>query len=270
MNLDDIDHFVELDSLGMLAEIEGLPSQLEEAWEIGQRAEMPRINDVRQVIVAGMGGSAIGGDLLAAYLSPNSRAQVTVWRGYDLPGHARGRDTLVIVSSHSGNTEEALSAYERAKQQTVQLVAVTTGGELAKRAARDGVPLWTFDHRGQPRAAVGYSFGLLLGLAARLDLVPDPADDLAAAAAAMRAQQASLSADVVAARNPAKRMAGQIMGRWPIIIGAGILAPVARRWRGQIGPQHAGRRREPGALGRAGDSGLLALPQPASKSSEAD
>jgi glucose/mannose-6-phosphate isomerase len=234
MNLDDVNHFNELDSQGMLPEIDGLPAQLEKAWEIGQSAELPQMSGVHQVVVAGMGGSAIGGDLLAAYMAPHGRAQVTVWRGYDLPAFAQGEGTLVIASSHSGNTEETLSAYEQAKKNGVQLMAVTTGGELAKRATNDGVPLWTFDHPGQPRAAVGYSFGVLLGAVTKLGLVDDPSADVADAAAAMRAQQSGLTADIQAAKNPAKRMAGQLMDRWPIIVGPQILYPVARRWRTQI------------------------------------
>jgi glucose/mannose-6-phosphate isomerase len=234
MNLDDTNHFKELDSRGMLPEIDGLPDQLEKAWSIGQSADLPDMGDIRQVVVAGMGGSAIGGDLLAAYMSPHGKAQVSAWRGYDLPAYACGKDTLVIASSHSGNTEETLSAYERAKENGVQLMAVTTGGELAKRAQTDGVPLWILDHPGQPRAAVGYSFGMLLGVAARLNLVDDPSNDVKAAAGAMRAQQAALTADIPAAKNPAKRMAGQLVERWPIIVGEQILAPVARRWRTQI------------------------------------
>lgn len=234
MNLDDIDHFRELDSQGMASEIDGLPDQLEKAWSLGQSADLPKMEDIRQVVVVGMGGSAIGGDLLAAYMAPAGKAQVSVWRGYDLPGYAHGKDTLVIASSHSGNTEETLSGYEQAKENGVQLMAVTTGGELAKRATADGVPLWTFDHPGQPRAAVGYSFGMLLGALARLNLVDDPSGDVSSAADAMRAQQTELTADVPAARNPAKRMAGQMMDRWPIIVGSQILSPVARRWRTQI------------------------------------
>ncbi len=110
MNLDDTNHFRELDSQGMLAEIDGLPAQFEKAWSIGQSGNLPKMDGIRQVVVAGMGGSAIGGDLLAAYMSAHGRAQVTVWRGYDLPGYAAGKDTLVIASSHSGNTEETLSS----------------------------------------------------------------------------------------------------------------------------------------------------------------
>lgn len=234
MNLDDVKHFQELDSKGMLAEIDGLPGQLETAWELGQHGDLPAMASIRQIVVAGMGGSAIGGDLLAAYVSPTCRVPISVWRGYGLPAHAQGADTLVIASSHSGNTEEILSGYDQAKQARIPLLAMTTGGELARRARADGIPVWTYDHPGQPRAAVGFSFGLLLAAAARLGVVDDLAAAVAGAAAAMRAQASSLTADIPAARNPAKRMAGQLMERWPIIIGAEILAPVARRWRTQI------------------------------------
>ena len=234
MNLDDVKHFEELDSQHMRPEIDGLPAQLEKAWALGQAAELPGMEGIRQVVVAGMGGSAIGGDLLAAYTAPKSSVPIQVWRSYDLPAFARGKDTLVIASSHSGNTEETLSAYELAKERGTRLLAVTTGGELGKRAKGDGVPLWTFDHPGQPRAAVGYCFGMLLAAMARFGLVDDPAGEVKGAADAMRAQQKSLTADVPAAKNPAKRMAGQIMERWPIVIGGQILAPVARRWRTQI------------------------------------
>ncbi len=105
---------------------------------------------------------------------------------------------------------------------------------MAKRASAKKIPVWKFDHTGQPRAAVGFSFGLLLGLFTRLDLIPDPSNDVAEAVAAMRKSQEHLRADVPAANNPAKRYAGQLMGRWVTVMGAGLLAPVARRWKGQI------------------------------------
>jgi glucose/mannose-6-phosphate isomerase len=234
MNLDDVKHFQELDSQGMLAEIDALPAQLETAWALGQAGELPAMASVRQIVVAGMGGSAISGDLVAAYLAAIGRVPISVWRGYGLPAYAQGPDTLVVASSHSGNTEETLSAYDQARQSGLPLMAMTTGGELANRARSDGVPLWTFDHPGQPRAAVGFSFGLLLAAAARLGVVDDPAAEIASAAAAMRSQQVALTADIPAAKNPAKRLAGQFMERWPIIVGAEILAPVARRWRTQM------------------------------------
>jgi glucose/mannose-6-phosphate isomerase len=114
------------------------------------------------------------------------------------------------------------------------MLAVCTGGKLAELAKQDNVPLWQFDHTGQPRAAVGFSFGLLLALFTRLGLLPDQSAAIAGAVAAMKAQQDHLRAEVIAAHNPAKRYAGQLMGRWVTVFGSGALAPVARRWKGQI------------------------------------
>lgn len=234
MNLDDLQAFQEIDPNNMLAAIDELPDQLEQAWELGQRLPLGDIGGIQQIVIAGMGGSAIGADLLSAYVAPMVMVPVIVWRNYDLPAYAFGEDTLVISSSHSGNTEETLSAFEAAWEAGAQVLAITTGGELAWRAENVGVPVWRFEHDGQPRAAVGFSFGLLLGLLSRLGVIPDPEPELEEALQALRAQQAGIRADVPVAENPAKRMAGQLMGRWPTILGADFLAPVARRWRGQI------------------------------------
>jgi glucose/mannose-6-phosphate isomerase len=140
----------------------------------------------------------------------------------------------VIVSSHSGKTEETLASYDAARAAQTRLLAITTGGELARRASRDGVDVWRFEHRGQPRAAVGFSYALVLAALHRLEVVPDPEAELAAAVVAMRSQQTRLLAHVPAANNPAKRMAGQFVDRWPVILGSGALSPVARRWRTQL------------------------------------
>lgn len=234
MNLDDLDRFRQLDPSGMLEKIDELPAQLEKAWGLGQSLALPSGPAPRRLLIAGLGGSAIGADLLAAYAAPLCPIPITVWRDYDLPAWAAGAETLVIASSHSGNTEEVLSSFEKAGNAGASRLALTTGGELAAQAQRSGVALWGFPNEGPPRTAVGYSFGLLLALLSRLELTPDASQDVADAAAAMRAQQRKLGAAVPVVNNPAKRMGGQFMGRWPTILGAGLLAPVARRWRTQI------------------------------------
>jgi glucose/mannose-6-phosphate isomerase len=234
MNLDDLDLFKKLDTQNMLAEIDNLPDQLKSAWDLGQTQPLPGIKDIQRVVITGMGGSAIGADLATALVMDICRVPVTVHRDYGLPAFAKGKETLVITSSHSGNTEETLDAFDAALKNKCTIIAVCTGGELAKRAKENQIPVWRFDHKGQPRAAVGFSFGLLLSLFARLKLIPDPAKDMEEAVAAMKKSQEHLRADVLAVHNPAKRYAGQLMGRWVTVMGAGILAPVARRWKGQI------------------------------------
>lgn len=237
MNLDDFVSFKQLDSQNMLNEIDNLPDQLQSAWELGQTQPLPETEVLRRVVITGMGGSAIGADLLAAYASSVCPLPVIVHRDYGLPAFAEGPETLVIASSHSGNTEETLEAFNFALEAGCSLVAVCTGGELDKRARVNAIPVWRFVHGGQPRAAVGFSFGLLLAVFSRLGLIDSPDDmstEVLTAVETMKSQQETLRADVATVKNPAKRQAGQLVGRWVNVYGSGILAPVARRWKGQM------------------------------------
>lgn len=234
MDLDRQQEFNKIDRADMMAHIEDLPDQLERAWELGMKSDLPAYTPIRQVLIAGMGGSAIGADLLAAYVEPFCKVPIIVERDYSLPGWAKGNETLVIASSHSGNTEETLSVFAQAKKAGCQLFAVTTGGKLSGEAGSAGAGLWIFEHHGMPRSAVGYSFGLLLALLYRLGLIQDPSDELRDALQVIRAQQEELRPEVPVNRNPAKRLAGQLVGRSVFILGSGVVAPVARRWKGQI------------------------------------
>lgn len=234
MNLDDLDYFKKIDTLNMLGEIDNLPNQLQSAWELGKSQPLPEKRNYQSIVICGLGGSAIGADLVAAYVASTISIPVIVHRDYGLPAFAKGKDVLVICSSHSGNTEETLDSFSHAIANECAVVVISTGGELAKRAGEKNIPVWRFSHNGQPRAAVGFSFGLLLSFIYRMNLIPNPEQDVLEAIEAMKTSQEHLKADVPAANNPAKRYAGQLMGRWVTVVGAGALAPVARRWKGQI------------------------------------
>ena len=240
MNLDNLQSMHKLDPQNLLGEIDNLPDQLESAWQLGQTQPLPLADgfdpsrSLRQVIISGMGGSAIGADLLAGYIASSCPIPVIVHRDYGLPAWACSPETLVIASSHSGNTEETLEVFNTALKNKCQVMAIATGGKLAERAAKAKISHWKFEHKGQPRAAVGFSFGLLLAVFSRMGLIPDPAVELAGAVVAMKIQQAALRADVLVTGNPAKRLAGQLVGRWVNVYGSGCLTPVARRWKGQI------------------------------------
>jgi glucose/mannose-6-phosphate isomerase len=234
MNLDDYQQFSNLDASNMIEEIDNLPDQLHLAWELGHTNPLSGFGEIRQVLVAGMGGSAIGADLLAAYLEPIGRVPLLVQRDYSLPKWAMNPNTLVIASSHSGNTEETLSVFREAQENGCQIMGISTGGILLEECQNKGIQTWAFQHGGQPRAAVGYSFGLLLALFNRLGLVADPRQELEEAIAVMRNLQENVRIDIPVVKNPAKRLAGQMVGRWITVVGSGILSPVARRWKGQI------------------------------------
>lgn len=235
MILDQPEKFAAIDPQGMLGHLEAMASQLEDAWQLAGTLPLPDdFKAVNLIMLTGMGGSAIGGDYLAALVEHASPVPVLVNRGYDLPAYVTGPDVLVIASSNSGNTEETLAAYEQAKTRGTKLMAITTGGELARRAEADGVPLWQFTYNSQPRAALGWSFGLLVGLAQRLELAGDLSADVAETIALLRKNREKFAPSVPTPQNPPKRYAGQFCERIGVIFGAGIMAPVARRWKGQI------------------------------------
>jgi glucose/mannose-6-phosphate isomerase len=234
MNLDDHTRFADIDIQDMHAHIDGLPAQFNTAWELGNSLPLSAWSGIDKIVVAGMGGSAIGADLVAAYVSSQCTVPVVVHRNYSLPAWADGENTLVIASSHSGNTEETLSSFKAAQERNCRLLALSTGGQLSDLTMNSAGNLWQFEHQGQPRAAVGFSAGLLLAALFRLGFIPDPEDDIRSAVEAMRSQQEGLRPEVPATGNLAKRLAGQIYGRWVVVIGADLLAPVARRWKSQI------------------------------------
>jgi glucose/mannose-6-phosphate isomerase len=234
MNLDDLTIFNQLDQSKMYDEIDRLPEQLAHAWKQGMQFPLHIKSPIRQAVIAGMGGSAIGADLFIAYGDPFLRVPVLACREYQLPAWAQGPETLVVGSSHSGNTEETLAAVKQAGERGCQVVVITTGGGLAALGRDASWDVWQFEHAGQPRAAVGFSFGFLLALFYRLELIPDPQNEFDQAIKAMREQQRVLGKDIPVVQNPAKRLAGQLMGRWVVVVGSDVAAPVARRWKGQI------------------------------------
>ena len=234
MILDDFDRMQEIDKSNMLLELQTLPDQLAEAWRIADSYELPDFKEIKAVTIAGMGGSAIGADILAAYVNDHCITPVSVVRGYSLPGWVSGKNNLVICSSHSGNTEETLSVFEQAIQRNCTLLAVSRGGKIKLLAEENHSFFWTFEHEGQPRSAVGFSFGILLNLFSRMKLVPDQKDHLDSAVNSMRKTLTEVDIDRPVVKNLAKRIAGQAFGREPVILGAEHLEPIARRWKTQI------------------------------------
>jgi len=215
----------------MLSRIKDLPKQVRDAWAIAGKATIaPAYSDVRNITVAGMGGSAIGGDLAAALLADELKVPMSVHRDYGLPAYV-GRDSLVIVSSYSGNTEETLSSFEEARKRGAKVLALTTGGKIAELARASNYPVVTFSYKAQPRAALGYSLGLVLGVLAKLGFARDLSDDIEAALSDLAKLEERVHEG--ARTNDAKKMALELQGRIPFAYGAGVMGVMARRVKGQ-------------------------------------
>jgi glucose/mannose-6-phosphate isomerase len=230
--LDDMAAMERADPEGMLGFVAGFPNQVEEAWRITRPIELPW-GPPRAVAVLGMGGSAIGGDLVRGIWSDRVSVPLEVVRGYELPAWV-DRETLVIASSKSGGTEETVSALSTALERRCPVAVVTTGGPLRDVAQRAGLPLATFPAQGQPRSAVGYSMGILAGILERAGVLALDEAEIAAGAASAREMGARCAPDVPTASNPAKQLAWSLVDRYAVITGGGFLAPVARRWKAQL------------------------------------
>src|SRR4051794_5528038 len=144
------------DTSGMLADVMAQPQQYEDALWRTESAGIKKREYTRGLVICGMGGSAIGGDLAAAAIGLRATAPITTIRGYELPAWV-GADTLVLCASYSGNTEETLHCFEQAGAAGAPRVVVTTGGKLAEAARAGGnVPVVGVPSGMQPRAAVVY------------------------------------------------------------------------------------------------------------------
>jgi len=229
--LDDPAAYQRLDPQNMRATVRDLPRQCRDAWQEAQAIELPAgYGDVAKVVILGMGGSAIAGDLLRALAALESPVPIFSHRAYDLPLLVDGR-TLLIASSYSGSTEETLSAFQAALGSDARKLVISTGGQLLETARADGIPTFVFHYESTPRAALGYSLMSLLAIAGKLGIVGDKSADVVEAVAVMEELLRRIGEDVPLAENPAKQLAMRLHGRLPVVYGAGILTGVARRWK---------------------------------------
>ncbi|MGI9183417.1 MAG: bifunctional phosphoglucose/phosphomannose isomerase [Solirubrobacteraceae bacterium] len=221
-----------LDPGAQLADVLDLPEHLRDAlWRV-ESANLAPHDSPGGLVVAGMGGSAIGGALALAVLGDRASRPVSVARDYALPSWTTP-ETTVLCSSYSGETEETLAVYEAAGALGAHRIVCTTGGQLADSARADGVPVIPLPGAYQPRAAIGYSLvaalevAALAGVAERLHTEID-------VAAAHAEQLATQWGPDAPEDSLAKRLARSLAGTTPQVAGAGLTAPVAYRWKTQI------------------------------------
>ncbi len=226
------DAIAAIDPKDMLGDVLAQPDHLTDAlWRV-ESAGIKRFEAHGGLLICGMGGSGIGADLAAATIGDRAHNPVYTRRGYDLPAWV-GEETAVLLSSHSGNTEETLSCYEAAGKVGAKRIAVTTGGKLAESARADGVPVIGIPSGMLPRAAVGYGAVCSLEVAAICGAAPSLRSEVEAAAALERTLSGDWGPDAPD-DSLAKSLARALHGSIPVIYGAGMTAAVARRWKSQV------------------------------------
>lgn len=230
--LDDGAAMARVDSADMLGRVAEFAEQVADGWRISRELELPW-GALRSVAILGMGGSAIGADLVKGIWADRISVPVEVLRGYELPAWV-GPETLVIASSKSGNTEETLRQLETALSRRCPVLCVTTGGALKNVAEAAGLPLAVFPDRGSPRSSVGWSLAIVAGVLERAGVLELDDAEIEAGVAAARDMAAACAPDVPTADNAAKQLAWSLIDRFVLVTGAGFLAPVARRWKTQL------------------------------------
>ena len=234
VDLDNVSAYQQFDKLGMLGHLHAFPEQCQKAWEKVLKFEPPHLHTkISNVVILGMGGSAIGGDIVRRLALAESKVPVWVHRDYGLPAFVDD-NTLVIASSYSGNTEETLSAFTKSLEDRSKKLAITSGGKLRQLAEDNGIPVFVIDYKAPPRAAFPHSFVPLVGIFQKLGLLEDKSADLQEAVDILK----RLSEDLVETRplasNPAKQLANKLWGRVAVIYGAEMLSEVAQRWKGEF------------------------------------
>lgn len=232
-DLDSREFVTRLDPNNVFGLFEAFPEQCRKAAAIGESADLPYL-DRRPNCVAltGMGGSAAGGDFARALFEAQAPVPFIVNRDYHLPSFI-GLGDVVFCASYSGGTEETLSAYEDAKKAGARIVAITSGGELEKRAKADDHVVVKVPGGQPPRTALGLMLIPVLIISQRLKLLPD--QPYSTAFDLCEQQIKELTVEAPFDRNSAKQLAQELHGALPIVYGLGSWQGlVAGRWRGQI------------------------------------
>lgn len=214
-----------VDSGDQLGVALALPDHLRDAlWRVSSAKLAPIPSN--GLIVCGMGGSAIGGDLAAAALGSRLSMPLDVVRGYAVPSWT-SPDRTIFCSSYSGNTEETIACFDAAEAVGAKRIVATTGGRIAELARRDKVPVIGMPAGLQPRAAVGYTFAIAAEVAALAGAGPAIRTEIDSSAAHLEAATDSLLAK-------ANELAERIHGSVPLLYGCGLTATIAYRWKCQI------------------------------------
>jgi len=234
--LDDLEKLKALDSGGMLRTVENFAEQCRQAIRIAQTVELPLSYATANanIVIAGMGGSAIGGDLVKALAEPYLKVPLVVQRYYSLPAFIN-ENSLVFTCSYSGTTEETLAAFQQALAKKAKIVGITSGGELSRLLTSNNLPWIQIPGGLQPRAALGYLFFPIVWLLSSLKLMPLLKDAISEGLAVLESLSDSYAGEVNLTQNKAKQIAAKIAGKVPVVYGSYPLGQVAAyRWKCQI------------------------------------
>lgn len=232
-NLDNISAIKKLDQGKSLESIRQLPDQCKQAWEESTALCFPQsFKNVASVVICGMGGSSYGARIVKSLYDGTEMAKIPVElvNNYWLPGYVK-EDSLVILSSYSGNTEETLSVARQARKKSARIIGITSGGDLAGFLRSYGYPAYIFNPlynpSKQPRMGVGYMLMGLIGFLSKLQIIPVDSPEIKKLVAFLQEQTVKFDSSVLKNINPAKQLAVKLKGKIPVFMVADFLEGAA-------------------------------------------
>ena len=232
--IDNEELLKKIDRSGMLSAVSQTPEMLLQAERISAGVSLPRPGKISQVLVAGMGGSAIAGDILSDLFLKKAAVPLQTMRNYNLPGFV-GPETLLFALSYSGDTEEVLSVVREAEGRKAKIICVTSGGKLKEIAENKRYPLFLIPGGYQPRAALPYLLIPLIVCLGKFEVVPLLSEELKETVALLRRLQEEYGFHRPLRSNPAKQLAKKLAGKIPFIFGcAGTTGAAALRMKTQF------------------------------------
>lgn len=229
--LDQKDKIFKNDPSNMLSCIEDLPEQIKETWEQVKKMIIPaHYINIDNVIIAGMGGSAIGPDSIVNFAKDTLKKPIEIVRDYNLPKYL-SKKTLVIISSYSGTTEETLSAFEQAINADAKIIGIAHQGTVEQICANNKIPFFRIDYDSQPRAASPSSAIAIAGMLNKLDIIKITDEEIENTYQETKELQASLNINISSRENQAKILALKIHEYIPFIIASGSLVKAAHKFK---------------------------------------
>ncbi|MFZ5932800.1 MAG: bifunctional phosphoglucose/phosphomannose isomerase [Patescibacteria group bacterium] len=238
VDLDSLEEINELDRGRVHASIERLPAQIKQAWSEVKGREVPSAcNLAKNVLISGMGGSALGGRIVDSLLADRARVPIEVFTEYNLPNYVN-KDTLVIVSSYSGNTEETVSAAKEALNRGAMVYVISTGGRLAEILKEEKLEGYIFDPKenpsNQPRMGLGYSIASVLAVLSKCEFINLLDSEIEEACNEAEKFISEFGLTTPEAENLAKKMAKRLKGKVPIIIASEHLLGSVHAFKNQM------------------------------------
>jgi len=238
IDLNDVKKIRELDSMGSLVTTENYDKQFAEGLELVKDFKVPALpNRVDEIVLLGTGGgSSVSGGMIRSLLFDELKLPVIINQGYNIPAFVDG-NSLIFVVSHSGNTEETLSALSQAMETAATIIAITSGGKLKEIAQENDIPLLIVPADiGHPRRDLGYIFIPMLVMLTKMGLISDKTSDIKETINLFTELNKQYNPEVPIERNLAKQIAQEIYGYIPLIYGSlDNLDAVAWRWKNQFG-----------------------------------